>query len=109
MYQKGSLIFEAFVGRDMERLMGRIADQIADKVQEQLWKSRKVGRDLWLLWGCLLFKEQININQILSLDPPKAFDLQVIYQVFWTAECRHSKAMQIIEDGKNALVMLCLT
>lgn len=47
--------------KDMERLMGRIADQIADKVQEQ-----------------------ININQILSLDPPKA--------------------MQIIEDGKNALV-----
>ncbi|CAK8985449.1 unnamed protein product [Durusdinium trenchii] len=47
--------------KDMERLMGRIAEQIADKVQEQ-----------------------ININQILSLDPPKA--------------------MQIIEDGKNALV-----
>ncbi|CAJ1332260.1 unnamed protein product [Effrenium voratum] len=44
----------------MEPLMKRIADQIADKVQEQ-----------------------ININQILSLDPPKA--------------------MQIIEDGRNAL------
>ena len=55
MYHKGSPSFVAFVLRDMERLMGRIADQIADKVQEQrsinfisvfvlLWKSGKVGQ-----------------------------------------------------------------
>ncbi len=68
MYHKGSPSFVAFVLRDMERLMGRIADQIADKVQEQrsinfisvfvlLWKSGKVGQvHLWLLRWCLLEK-----------------------------------------------------
>ena len=68
------------------------------------------GQDVSSLWLGLTHEEQININQILSLDPPKACPGVPDFLLRrWNLKqtCGWNRqAMQIIEDGKNALVTL---